>query len=220
SHIGKLSLILAIGGVILPIAVVLLLAIAEPLTGFNPPYILCGFMFVALEIAALASGIIGKRNAYGKAGLVVSSMLLVLTAMASSLLMTYWSMMADSHTVVGKWQRVPNGGMFSQVGMSGPPMAFDFQSDGTLITQGGVQAGATALDGTVTQQGGSSPVTHRYVRTDDRTITLFLAEGVLFKGQEVTMKVTVSQKHMTLTETAPSGLDFVKNGTVTLQRVR
>jgi hypothetical protein len=99
-------------------------------------------------------------------------------------------------------------------------MTFDFQSDGTLITQGGVQAGATALDGTVDKQGGTSPVTHRYSFVDDHTITIFLSEGILFKGQEVTMKVTVSRNHMTLTETAPSGLDFVKNGTVMLQKVR
>jgi hypothetical protein len=220
NNIGKLSLILAIGGVMLPIAVVLLLAIVESLTSFNPPYILCGFLFVALEIAALVSGIIGKRSAYGKAGLVISAILLVLTVIGSPLLMISGFKTIDSRMIEGEWQQVPKSGLFTRGGVSGPPMRFDFQSDGTLITQGGVQAVANTIHGTVDKQGGTSPVTHRYAFVDDHTITIFLAEGVLFKGQEVTMNVTVSRNHMTLTETAPSGLDFVKKGTVTLQRVR
>ena len=123
-------------------------------------------------------------------------------------------------TLIGKWQQVPKTSAFMRVSASGPGvMTFDFQSDGTLITQGGVQSGATNVDGTVVKQGGSSPVTHRYSFVDDHTITIFLAEGILFKGQEVTMEVTASRNHMTLTETAPSGIVFVKNGTVTLQRV-
>ena len=124
-------------------------------------------------------------------------------------------------TIIGKWQQVPKSGMFTQVSASGPGfMTFDFQSDGTLITQGGVQAGATKVDGTVVKQGGNSPVTNQYSFVDDHTINISLSKGILFKGQEVTMKVTVSRNRMTLTETAPSGLEFVKNGTVTLQRVR
>ncbi|MCP4456370.1 MAG: hypothetical protein GY809_33355, partial [Planctomycetes bacterium] len=98
-----------------------------------------------------------------------------------------------------------------RVSASGPGvMTFDFQSNGTLITQGGMQAGATAIDDTVTKQGGASPVTHAYAYVGDDTITIRLAKGILFKGQEITMKVTASRNHMTLTETAPSGLDFVK----------
>ncbi|UCE50053.1 MAG: hypothetical protein JSW47_07815 [Phycisphaerales bacterium] len=124
-------------------------------------------------------------------------------------------------TIVGKWEQVPKTGPFTRVSVSGPGvMTFDFKSNGTLITQGGVQAVATTVDGTVVKQGGSSAVKHRYSFVDDHTITISLSEGVLFKGQEVTMKVTVSRNRMTLTETAPSGLEFVKNGTVTLQRVR
>ncbi len=124
-------------------------------------------------------------------------------------------------TIIGKWQQAPKSGMFTRVSVSGPGiMMFDFQSDGTLMTQGGVQAGATTIDGTVVKQGGSSPVTHRYAFVDDHTVKISLSEGILFKGREVTMKVTGSRNHITLTETAPSGLEFVKNGVVTLQRVR
>ena len=124
-------------------------------------------------------------------------------------------------TIIGKWEQAPKTGVFTRVSVSGPGvMTFDFKGDGTLITQGGVQAVSTAVDGTVNKQGGSSPVTHRYSFVDDHTIKISLSEGVLFRGQEVTMKVTVSRSRMTLTETAPSGLVFVKNGTVTLQRVR
>ena len=124
-------------------------------------------------------------------------------------------------TIIGKWQQTPKSGMFTRVSVSGPGvMTFDFQSDGTLMTQGGVQAGATHVDGTVVKQGGSSPVTNRYSFVDDHTIKLSLSEGILFKGQEVTMKVTGSRNRLTLTETAPSGIVFVEDGTVTLLRVR
>lgn len=124
-------------------------------------------------------------------------------------------------TIIGKWQEAPKGGMFMRVSVSGPGiMTFDFRSDGTLLTQGGPEAGAASVDGTVVKQGGSSPVTHRYAFVDDHTVKIFLSEGVLFQGKEITMKVTGSRNHITLTETAPSGLAFVKNGVVTLQRVK
>lgn len=87
SNIGRMSLILAIGGVVLPIFVVLLLAIVEWLTDFDPPYMLCLLLFVALEIAALVTGIIGRRSACGKAGLTISAILLVLTAIGAPFLM-------------------------------------------------------------------------------------------------------------------------------------
>ena len=87
SGIGKLSLILAIGGVVLPIVVVLVLAIIEWLTSFNPPYILCVLLFVALEIATLATGIIGRHSTCGKAGLTLSAILLILTAIGYPLIM-------------------------------------------------------------------------------------------------------------------------------------
>ena len=82
NNIGKLSLFLAIGGVVLSLALWLLFSIVESVTHFNPPYMLCVFLFVALEIAALVTGIIGRRSACGKAGLSISATLLVLTAIA------------------------------------------------------------------------------------------------------------------------------------------
>ena len=80
SNIGKLSLILAIVGAVLPILIAVVLMIVESFTGFMPPYILCLFLSMALEIAALVTGIIGRRNACGKAGLIISAISLVLAA--------------------------------------------------------------------------------------------------------------------------------------------
>jgi len=79
-NIGKISLILAIGGAVLSIAVALLLALIESLTNFMPPYTLCFVLFVALEIAALVTGIIGWRSPCGKAGLIISAILLLLSS--------------------------------------------------------------------------------------------------------------------------------------------
>jgi len=123
-------------------------------------------------------------------------------------------------SIIGKWEQAPRAGMFTRVSVSGPGvMKFEFRNDGTLITQGGVQAVATSLDGTVDKQGGSTPETHGYTFLDDDTIRISFAKGPLFNDREVTMKITVSGNHMTLTETTPSGLQFVKDGTITLQRV-
>ena len=80
SNIGTMSLVLAIGGTVLSIAVALLLALIESLTNFMPPYTLCFVLFVALEIAALVTGIIGRRSACGKAGLIISAILLLLSS--------------------------------------------------------------------------------------------------------------------------------------------
>jgi hypothetical protein len=57
------------------------------LTQFDPPYMLCLLLFVALEIAALVTRIIGRHSACGKAGLSISAILLVLTAIAAPFLM-------------------------------------------------------------------------------------------------------------------------------------
>jgi len=87
SNIGRMSLILAIGGVVLPILVALLLAIVEWLADFDPPYMLCVLLLVALEIAALVTGIIGRHSASGKAGLTISAILLVLTMIGAPFIM-------------------------------------------------------------------------------------------------------------------------------------
>ncbi len=87
SNIGIMSLVLAIGGVVLAIAVWLLLAIVEWLTVFEPPYALCIFLFIALEIAAFATGIIARRSPAGKAGMIMSAILLILTAIGAPFFM-------------------------------------------------------------------------------------------------------------------------------------
>ncbi len=87
NKLGMLSLILAIGGVAIPIALALLLVIIEWLTKLGPPYFLCVLLFVGLQIIALVTGIIGRQSPFGKAGMVVSATLLVLTAIAAPFLM-------------------------------------------------------------------------------------------------------------------------------------
>jgi len=82
TNIGKMSLVLAIGGVAAAIGLWLVMAVVESLTDFDPPYMLCFLLFVALEIAALVTGIISRRSASGKAGLTISAILLILTAIA------------------------------------------------------------------------------------------------------------------------------------------
>ena len=98
TNIGKMSLVLAIGGVVAAIGLALVLAIIEWLTDskFEPPYILCLILFVALEIAALATGIIARRTAKGKAGLTISAILLILTGFSA----LHWHNMTPSSTTV------------------------------------------------------------------------------------------------------------------------
>ena len=122
-------------------------------------------------------------------------------------------------SIIGKWRQGPKNGLFTKVSASGPGiMTFHFQDNGTLITQGGVQANTTRLDGTTVTQGGTTPVTHRYEFVGDHTIQISFAEGVLFRGREVLMKLELSRSQMTLTETAPSGLPFMQSGSITLQK--
>lgn len=85
--IGKISLSMAIGGVAQAIGLSLVLAVAESLTQFDPPYMLCVLLFIAIEIAALVTGIIGRCSPCGKAGLSISAVLLILTAIAYPLVM-------------------------------------------------------------------------------------------------------------------------------------
>jgi hypothetical protein len=57
-----MNLIMAIGGVVAAIGLWLVLAVADSLIQFDPPYRLCVLLFIALEIAALVTGIIGRRS--------------------------------------------------------------------------------------------------------------------------------------------------------------
>jgi hypothetical protein len=83
SQSGKQSFCLAIAGLALPIVLALPLTVVEWLTGTEITYVVCGLLFLSLETAAVVTGIIGRKSAYGKAGLALSVGLLVLTAFAA-----------------------------------------------------------------------------------------------------------------------------------------
>jgi hypothetical protein len=76
---GNTSLWTSITGIILPgcLAILVVDFIKIP-NERNIPYIICGFLFVILELVAFGCGIAGRRTATGKAGLAISSILLLL----------------------------------------------------------------------------------------------------------------------------------------------
>jgi hypothetical protein len=82
--IGKISLCMAIGGIVIPPIFAQLMAIVLWLNDFDAQqfYSLLPWFHILgliLEIVALVMGIIGFRNAYGKVGLIVSAILLAFT---------------------------------------------------------------------------------------------------------------------------------------------
>ena len=124
--------------------------------------------------------------------------------------------------IIGKWQQVPGSPppMGVKVQVSGPGvMTFDFRPDGTVLTQGGVEVGAVTLDGKAVTQGGTQPLTNRYSFVDDHTLKIAFAQGLRFKGREVTFRISASRNQLVLTESAPSGLNLSDaGGSLTLQR--
>ena len=79
SRVGKLSLIAAILGCVVPIILGILFWILEDKFNMNPPYSLCLFSFLGLELIALGTGIAGWRSPCGKAGIGISLLLLLVT---------------------------------------------------------------------------------------------------------------------------------------------
>ena len=79
AYFGKISLLLAIVGIVLPLALVLLLVAVDRLTDYETriPHQLYTLHF-ALETAALVTGVLGFRSKYGKAGLIISVILLIM----------------------------------------------------------------------------------------------------------------------------------------------
>ena len=78
--IGKLSLCMAIAGVVATVLLAVVMVLLEKLTGTYMPETLCMVLFVSLEIIALVTGIMGWKSVYGKAGLASSVVLLVIAA--------------------------------------------------------------------------------------------------------------------------------------------
>lgn len=68
-------------GVVLPVCLGVLVAVLyKPHLGNEPgpAYALCGLLFVILELVAFGCGIAARRMATGKAGLLISGILLLL----------------------------------------------------------------------------------------------------------------------------------------------
>ena len=83
ASLGITSLCSSIIGVVLPACLAVLVAVfIKPPNEQGPAYALCGVLFVILESIALGCGIATKRTATGKAGLLISGVLLLLALAA------------------------------------------------------------------------------------------------------------------------------------------
>jgi hypothetical protein len=80
-RVGQLSLIAAILGCVVPIILCIIFWILEENSNMHPPYWLCLFVFLGLELVALASGIAGWRSPYGKAGTFTALLFLLATTL-------------------------------------------------------------------------------------------------------------------------------------------
>ena len=76
--LGKISLCLAIAGIIGTVILGLCFSLFAGLTGIMIPISIFVLLFIGLEITALVTGIIAWCSPYGKAGLGVSVLLLLL----------------------------------------------------------------------------------------------------------------------------------------------
>jgi|GEM_PF-943701 len=77
SSIGRLSLGLALAGIVLPVGILLLALAAasrEPKSGM---LLLCAGLGALLELAAFGCGVVGRRSLAGKAGMVISGLVLL-----------------------------------------------------------------------------------------------------------------------------------------------
>ena len=78
-RVGAVSLITAITGGVTGASLSLLFWFLEASLDMSPPYVLCLFAFVGLELIALITGIAGWRSPYGKAGAVIAILFLFAT---------------------------------------------------------------------------------------------------------------------------------------------
>lgn len=85
SKIGAVSLWASILGIIVPILVAFLVRLFVKVND-EPYYILCCLLFVGAELIALVTGIIGRKSPSGKAGMGISLVCIILTALAIPLL--------------------------------------------------------------------------------------------------------------------------------------
>jgi hypothetical protein len=84
TKVGAVSLWAGVGGIIVPILIAILGRLFMK-TNDEQYNILCLLLFAGAEWIALVTGIIGRRSAYGKAGLCISSVCVVATVLAVGL---------------------------------------------------------------------------------------------------------------------------------------
>jgi hypothetical protein len=85
--LGKASLGTAILGIVLPGCLAVLVAVfIKNEYERRIPYVICGLLFVVLEFVAFGCGIGGKRTATGKAGLIISTVLLLIPIVCAAVI--------------------------------------------------------------------------------------------------------------------------------------
>jgi tRNA A-37 threonylcarbamoyl transferase component Bud32 len=104
NRVGLISLISAILGCALAILIWIIFWIMEEKLNMNPPYAVCVFIFLGLELIALVSGIAGWRSPYGKAGMGIAAFLLIVVALLVPA--TSRSMVGASPEPVESFQRI------------------------------------------------------------------------------------------------------------------
>jgi len=82
SKVGTISLRASIAGIVVPVLVaflVLIFAKRNP----SPYFTLCAVLFAGLELVALVTGAIARREPSGRAGLVISALCIIVTGGAA-----------------------------------------------------------------------------------------------------------------------------------------
>ena len=81
SKVGTISLWASILGILIPILIAFLVRLLVKVND-EPYYILCCLLFAGAELIALITGIISRRTPSGKAGMGISLVCIILTALA------------------------------------------------------------------------------------------------------------------------------------------
>ena len=99
--VGRASLWTSVAGLVLPLSLAILAAVfiadtPEGRSRRETAYILSAFLFGILELAALVCGIIGRHTRSGKAGLMISGIILVLILVLIPILGFFWFFLGSS----------------------------------------------------------------------------------------------------------------------------
>ena len=77
--VALVSLCSAIGGIIIPLILYLIMMVFEMTTKSNMPYMLCFLLFAGLEIVALITGYFSRNVIFGKVGFYISIALIAVS---------------------------------------------------------------------------------------------------------------------------------------------